>query len=293
MSSGRAITSTERTKEFAATRLQNQFSDAIAGKNRGLIIRATLKAMRRIRMQPVPPRHLANCHRIPPRRFNQDVARLFRDHGVEAAHGARESDRLLAICYYEVFGRQLALDSIECLQHLAIPRPPHHNLSAFEQIQIEHVRRLAHFPKRVVGSVDGIVDWSLIQQAKASRNLFRRSLDAYISNNARSEPRATLFVLNFNRKWKPDVPAVGRNRQQRLDRFHVQVVDRRTLPRHAIVIHRVRTVGRDVHLEGGLITFAADRLDCNPGQGQIIGELVVIDVEVNEIAQPLRRNFHY
>src|SRR5580704_7791334 len=58
------------------------------------------------------------------------------------------------------------------------------------------------------------------------------------------------------------------------------------------MIHRVGTIGRNVHLEGGLIPLAADRLDCNPRQSQIIGKLMVVDVEVNKIAQPLRRNFH-
>ena len=40
------------------------------------------------------------------------------------------------------------------------------------------------------------------------------------------------------------------------------------------------------------ITLAANRLDRNPSQRQIVSKLMVVDVEVNEIAQPLRRNFH-
>src|SRR3979490_1895691 len=58
------------------------------------------------------------------------------------------------------------------------------------------------------------------------------------------------------------------------------------------MIHSVRTIGGDVHLENRPITLAANRLDRDPRQRQIICELMVVDVKVNEIAQPLRRNLH-
>ncbi len=58
------------------------------------------------------------------------------------------------------------------------------------------------------------------------------------------------------------------------------------------MIHSVRTIGGDVHFEDGPVTLAADRLDRDPSQRQIIRKLMVVDVEVNKIAQPLSRNFH-
>ena len=78
----------------------------------------------------------------------------------------------------------------------------------------------------------------------------------------------------------------------RFNRLQRQVVNRRTFPRDAIVIHRVRTVSGDVHFEDGVITLAADRLDGDPGQSQIFRKLMIVDVEVNEIAYPLWRKFH-
>jgi hypothetical protein len=50
------------------------------------------------------------------------------------------------------------------------------------------------------------------------------------------------------------------------------------------VIHSVRTIGRDVHLERRPIALAANRLDRNPSQRQVIRELMIVDVKVNEIA---------
>jgi hypothetical protein len=58
------------------------------------------------------------------------------------------------------------------------------------------------------------------------------------------------------------------------------------------MIHGVRAIGRDVHLKDRPIAFAANRLNRNPSQSQIIRKLMVVDIEVNEIAQPLRRDFH-
>ena len=59
------------------------------------------------------------------------------------------------------------------------------------------------------------------------------------------------------------------------------------------MIHRVRTIRRDVHLEDRPITLTGHGLNRDPSQREIFRKLMVVDVKVNKIAHPLRRNFHY
>ena len=68
--------------------------------------------MRRVGMQPVTPRHLANRNRIPPCRLDQDVASFIRDHGVKAAHDAGQGNRFSSIGYDQIFSGQLAVDPV-------------------------------------------------------------------------------------------------------------------------------------------------------------------------------------
>src|SRR5277367_1281072 len=101
----------------------------------------------------MPPRHLAHDARIPPRRFDYDIARLLGDHRVVAAHHAGETDGLFRVANDEVFGSELALDSVESLQRLAGARLANDDLPAFEKIHVENMRGLPDFPEDVVGGV--------------------------------------------------------------------------------------------------------------------------------------------
>ena len=148
--------------QFPASRLKNQFRDPIARKHSGLKIRASLKTMRSISMQPMPPRHLPNRNRIPPSRLDQDVSRLIRNHGVEATHDAGQGQRFSCIGDDQVFGGELAIDTVQGFELLAIACAADDELAAFEQVEVKDVCRFAHFPQRVVGGVHGVVDRTLI-----------------------------------------------------------------------------------------------------------------------------------
>jgi hypothetical protein len=52
------------------------------------------------------------------------------------------------------------------------------------------------------------------------------------------------------------------------------------------MIHRIGTVGGDLHLEDGGVALAGNALDGNARQGKFIRKAPVVDREVNEIAQP-------
>src|SRR5215469_2244916 len=58
------------------------------------------------------------------------------------------------------------------------------------------------------------------------------------------------------------------------------------------MIHRVRSIGPDLHLKDGVRARPADPLDRNPNIGQVLGELSILDSEVNVIPNPLWRKFH-
>ena len=88
---------------FATAGSQNQFGDAIARRNSRLEVSSALKTMRGIGVQAVASRHLPHGNRVPPRRLDQDIARLLRDHGVESAHGASKTNGLLRVCDDQVF----------------------------------------------------------------------------------------------------------------------------------------------------------------------------------------------
>ncbi len=142
--------------QFPAAGLQNHLRDEIAGQDGRFKIRSAFKAVGGVGMQAMPARHFADDPGIPPRRLDHDVPRFLGNHGVVAAHHSREPYRLFRVADDEVFRSELALDAVESFQRLAIAGLAHDNLPAFEQVHVEDVRWLPHFPENVVGGVDGI-----------------------------------------------------------------------------------------------------------------------------------------
>ena len=58
------------------------------------------------------------------------------------------------------------------------------------------------------------------------------------------------------------------------------------------MIHGIGTVGRDLHLEDGVVAFAGNAFDGNARESEFVRKRRVIDGKVNKVAQPVRRNFH-
>src|SRR5208282_1559714 len=129
---------------------------------------------------------------------------------------------------------------------------------------------------------------TLIEQLQTACNMWRRRLDSSAANFARSEARTQVRLLNVDGDLGPAL----RRRQLRLDRPQRQIVECRSLARHAIVIHRVGTVGRDIHLEDGVVAFSGNTFDRNARKGKFVRKPAVVDREVNEVAQPMGRDFH-
>ena len=239
-------------------------------------------------MQAMPPRALANGHWIKPGRLDQDVPRLVRNHGVESAHHAGQRNRFSGVGDDQVFRRQPAVNPIECSEGFSGLCPAHKDFSAFEQIEIKGMGRMPHFPQRVVGCVSRIVDGTLVYVQQTSRDRVRGCLDLDASQNPRRVARTVLLAGNLDR----EISVATRWRQRWLDRSKGKVVERRNLAGHSVVVHGIRTIGRDLHFEDGVFALTADRFHGDPCQGQVVRELVVVDREVNEITQPCGRNLH-
>ena len=58
------------------------------------------------------------------------------------------------------------------------------------------------------------------------------------------------------------------------------------------MVHCVGTVGANLHLKHGAGTGAADAFNGNADGGQVLGQTLVIDWDVNKIANPLWRDLH-
>ena len=212
-------------------------------------VRPALEAMTRIRVQPVPPRRPPHRHRFKPRRLHQHVRRRRRNHRVPAAHHPSQTQWLRMIGHNQVFRIERPLHAVQRLQPLALARPPHHD-APLDLVQVEDVRRLPHRQPGKVRSVDSIRDLFLFQQPKVGSHLSaRKPVPRVAYSNAAQHPRrkssARVLGLDPHRKGPRGSP---RLRQREIKPRQPKPIDRRRLPRHPVVVHRIHTVGRNVRL---------------------------------------------
>src|SRR5277367_2268515 len=99
----------------AAARCEDQLGDAVGRRNGRFEIGPAFEAVRGVGVNAVALRHAADGDRVPPRGFDQDVLRFIRDHGVEAAHHAGQTYRLLRVGYDQIIGGELAVNAIQSL----------------------------------------------------------------------------------------------------------------------------------------------------------------------------------
>ena len=152
-------------------------------------------------------------------------------------------------------------DAIERLQCFTGPRLANDQATTFEQVEIEHVGRLAALPENIVGGVDGVADRTLVDERKAIGNMRRRWLDLCAANFARRKAGAEIGLLNIDQ----DFGLALRSRQFRFDRLEREIVESRSLAGYAVVVHSVGTVGRDLHLVDRRFAFARDAFDRDAG----------------------------
>ena len=231
---------------------------------------------------------LANTCRVEPSGFDENVFRLFRDHGVKAAHDSRQGHRLFGVSDDQVFRMQLALDAVECLEHFSGTSAAHDDSSTFEQIEIEGVGGMPYLVQGVVAGVNGVADAARAQQLQPFLNFLRRRGDLYPADDACRVAGASRLIFDLDL----EIGFALRRRQLRLDRLQLKVVDGRALTGHAVVVHGVHAVGGKVHFKDSVRAFAVERFHGNSGVRQFVSQSAVVGLDLHKFAQPRGRDSH-
>ena len=247
-------------------------------------------------VQSMPPRRLAHRHRIKPRRLHQHIFRRRRNHRLPAAHHPGQPHRLFVVGHHQVFSVQHALHAVQRLQPLALPRPPHHN-PALKLVQVEDECRLTHRNPCKVRRIHGVGNLLLLQQPEVGAHLrasipIPRLAHRHVPQHPRREAPARILRLNPDRK---ELAARAAFRQFTRKLRQLQSINRRRLPRHPVVVHRVYAIGRNIHLIKRSVPVAEriDAINGNSAQRQVFGKPRVVHRQPRQVAsQPFCKNFH-
>ena len=119
---------------------------------------ASLEAMARLGVQPVPARRAPDPARLEIGALEEHAAGLRRDLALAAAHHAGEGDGTFAVADGQIVVRQGAVDAVERAQLLAAPAAAHDDRAAPHALEIERVHRVAELEHHEVGHVDDVRD---------------------------------------------------------------------------------------------------------------------------------------
>ncbi len=126
-----------------------------------------------------------------------------------------------------------------------------HDDAAFDLVEIEGVRGLAHGEPREVGGVDGVVDEFFIQDGKVPRDSgkgqVKRVMDGDVPQDTRSETTAGVFGFDPH----AESFAWPRFRQREIQLGQGQAVNCRRLTSNAVMVHGVDAIGGNVHFIDG------------------------------------------
>ena len=59
------------------------------------------------------------------------------------------------------------------------------------------------------------------------------------------------------------------------------------------MVHGIGTIGANLHLIDGALAIAGDALDGDADRSEIVRQAEVVHLEINKLAQPLWREFHF
>ena len=130
-------------------------ADDGGGDRSGVEVGTALEAVTGIGVQSVTASGAAYGHGFEPCGFDEDVLRFWRDHGVPTAHDAGEAKRFDVVGDDEVIGIENAIHAVECFELFAFAGAANDD-AAFDFVEVEGVRGLAHGEPREVGGVDGV-----------------------------------------------------------------------------------------------------------------------------------------
>ena len=250
------------------------------GNGCSIEIRSAFEAMAGVGVQAVAARRTANRHGVEPGSLNEYVGGGGSDHRVPAAHDASKCEGLRVIGYDQVFRIECAIQAVECFEALALAGAAHHD-AAFDLVQVEGVRGLAHGYPCKVGGVYGVGDLLLLKQAEVGC-YFRawkpvaRTSDGDAAQYARGKAAAGVLGLDLHGKGLGGGLRCG---QWEIERRQCESADGRRLACNAVVVHCVDAVGGDVHLVERAVACAeiVHAFNGYAAQGQVFGEFRIVD----------------
>jgi hypothetical protein len=151
------------------------------------------------------------------------------------------------------------------------------------------VGRLPHLEHHVVGEVDDVADRTDSDGFEADAHPLRGRAHPDIEH-APTEARAQIRGLDFDRPGVRGRSALLRERHgQRLQR---DSIEDRDLARHAVHVHAIDAIGRDVQVEHGIAVAHLDPVHGEAGGGEIVADLADVARRLHELAQPGDEDLH-
>jgi hypothetical protein len=184
-------------------------ADECRGDRPGVEVRAALEAMAGVGVQAVAARGrrttMGSNHAASTRTFLVSGVIIVSQPPMTPARPRG----FLVIGDDEVVGRARALYAVESLEPLAFARAAHDD-AAFDLVEIEGVRGLAHGEPCKVRGVDGVGDFFLLEKREVGRN-FRAGNQSRESpmvmprkTRAVKRPQASSASMRTENSWRPD-----------------------------------------------------------------------------------------
>ncbi len=286
----------ERAFEAASAGFEDVAADEAVGDGGGGEVGSALEAVAGIGVEEVAAGAGADGGGGEPGGLDEDVAGVGGDHGVVAAHDAGEGEGAGVVGDDEVVGGEGAGGAVEEAELLAGEGAADDD-AAVDLVEVEGVGGVAHAEEDEVGDVDGVRDLLLAEGGEEVGDAAFGGGDVDVAEDLGGEAAAEGFGVGVDADGE-GVAARGGG-EGGVERVQGEVVDGGDLAGDAVMVHGVDAVGGDVHVEeracgvaGGVVELE-DAFDSDAAEGEVFGELGVIDVEDGQVgAEPFGEDLH-
>src|SRR5882762_3131905 len=279
-------------EQFAAGKLQNQFSRAARGKLGHFRIGAAAEARGCFSVQFQKTRGAANRDRFEPGAFDQNIFRGKRNFRFRAAHDSADAHgaRAVAIADHADVRIELALDAVERSDFFAGPGAADDDFVVANFVVIESVQRVAEFEHHVIRNIDDVADAGDAGSFEAVFQPFWGRLDLDVSNDAGGEAPAEFRGLNFDfygvAGFRRTFGRLGRDMLQR------QLVYRGDFAGDSVVAETIGAIRTDFRFDHRAMRAVFHAADIRAGKREARGELLRRRGNVDKIFQPVVDDFH-
>src|SRR5258708_11303710 len=287
-------------EQFAAGKLQNQFSRAARGKVGHFRIGAAAEARGGFSVQFQKARGAANRNRFDPGAFDQHIFRGERNFRFRAAHDSADAHgaRAVAIGNHANVRIKRSLDPVEGA-HLFRSRltggvaglgAADDDFVVANFVVIERVQRVAEVEHHVIRNIDDVADAGDAGSFEAVFQPFWGRLNLDVSNDTGGEAPAEFRGLNFDfygvAGFRRTFGRLGRDMLQR------QLVYRGDFAGDSVVAETIGAIRTDFRFDHRAMRAVFHAADIRAGKREARGELLRRRGHVDEIFQPVIYNLH-